>query len=169
MPAVVYSDDLGPRGSLSDVRYAKLVGHAISDYWRWTGAPSAAAHLDEVVTEFGLSIRHPVISAGPVSVHIWVPRGCLSTFTYEFTVLSEDLGITHASGHREVAYYDSRTRSLAALDPEVWAHATPLLSPTYDDSESVASPGNGDTCRREPGARMRCRAMTRLPKRGGAE
>lgn len=125
---VAYPGDLGVQGRMQPAGYLRLVEHAIDDYWRWSGLADDI-RLNETVVDWRLSVEMHVERPGALTTHLWVPRQDGLELTYGFEVLSHDMAIRHASGHRRVCHLDEHTHRPVSLCAVFWDHAEALLSP----------------------------------------
>lgn len=96
----VYTDDLDGFGMLNHTRYAVLFDHAVLDFWRARGWKPEPFEAVPVIRELTLTYHQPVMSVGTVAIHLWVQESGLSSVTYRFRILSDDLQTLHAEGSR---------------------------------------------------------------------
>ncbi|MFD6311032.1 acyl-CoA thioesterase [Streptomyces nigra] len=107
-------DDLDGLGIVHNARYAILFERVLIDYWldrgwHFDAKRSVLPDILQVVGEFHIRFRVPIMSIGHVSVHFWLERVDGPRATYEFRFLSPDGGTVYAEGHRVQVNIDPAT------------------------------------------------------------
>jgi uncharacterized peroxidase-related enzyme/YbgC/YbaW family acyl-CoA thioester hydrolase len=127
----VHFDDLDPIGMVHNGRYALLVERALARFWRQhghtfrDGRPTTPDAFN-VVQEFSISYRAPILGIGEVRVHFWLEHLGSSCAVYGYRLLSSDGATVYADGRRVMIKLDRETLRPSPWTPEVRAVAEGL-------------------------------------------
>jgi acyl-CoA thioester hydrolase len=131
----VHFDDFDPMGVVHNARYALLLERAMAAFWgshghSYVGGQPTTSDSFNVVKEYSITYRMPIVNVGDVAVHIWTDRVGESSGVYGFRVLSADGETIHAEGKRVVVKLDPVTLRPAPWTPESRVIAASLARPT---------------------------------------